>query len=263
MRKAFFLLLPVFLFILTVTSCSSDNDGPNVVLLSKVTGVSLGQQSVHTFSYNGTKLTKVAFEIEAQTDGSGYDKYFYTGDLITQIKRFNALNQNTTTTVFTYDVNKRITQDVKVEPSLNYGFRTVYAYNSDGSVTATGFSGTVDAQNTISDTSEKFYFQNGEVSQKDFFSNSFSSSVIYSYDTANHPMRNVTGLDAIKLYAFIANGLFGYEHNMIQQNTYLTSGVMDSQVAFTINYNSNNYPVEMFSTMGSNGSYQYSFQYFK
>ncbi|MGL2963153.1 hypothetical protein ACSVH2_04950 [Flavobacterium sp. RSB2_4_14] len=263
MRKATQFLLLVSLFILTFTSCSNDSDTSNVVLLNKVTAVTLGQQSEYTFSYSGTKLNRVDFEIQALTDGVGYDKYYYTNDLITQIKRFNAANQNTANTVFTYNTNKQLTQVVRVVPSNNYGFKSVFTYNSDGTVLMTGYYGDITSQNTLSGTTEKYYFQNGEVSQKDFNTNSFSSSVTYNYDTANHPMQNVTGLDAIKLYTFIGDGLFGFKHNVIQQTTYITPGVVDNQVVFEANYNTNNYPTAISSSATSPGGYQYSFQYFK
>ena len=223
----------------------------------------MGQKSDYIFSYKGAKLTKVAFEIQAQTDGIGYDKYYYTNNLITQIKRFNAANQNTATTVFTYNTDNQLEQAVRVVPSNNYGFKSVFTYNTDGTVSLTGYYGDVITQNTLSGTAEKYYFQNGEVSQKDFTSNSFSSTVTYEYDAANHAMQNVIGLDAIKLYTFIADGLFGIKHNVAKQTTYLTPGLIDNQVTFEAIYTNDNYPLAINSTTTSTSVYQYSFQYFK
>lgn len=263
MRKAAQYLFLVSLFVLTLTSCSNDNDSTKVVLLNKLTTVVMGQQSVYTFSYKNSKLTKVAFQIDGQTDGVGYDKYFYTNNLITQIKRFNAANQNTATTTFTYTANGQLEQVVKVEPSSNYGYRSVFTYNTDGTVSVTGYYGDVTTQNTLSGVSEKYYFENGEVSQKDFTSDTFSSTLTYDYDSANHPMQNVIGLNAIKLYTFIADGLFGIKHNVAKQTTYLTPGVIKNQVTFEAIYNNDNYPLEITSTTTETGGYQYSFQYFK
>jgi len=263
MRKATLHLLIVSLFIFTLTSCSTDTDSTKVVLLNKLTTVSMGTQSSYTFSYKGAKLTKVAIENQAQTDGIGYDKYYYTNNLITQIKRFNAANQNTATTVFTYNSNSQLEKVVRVVPSNNYGFKSVFTYNIDGTVSVTGYYGDINNQNTLSGSSEKYYFQNGEVSQKDFTTNTFSSTVTYEYDAANHAMQNVIGLDAIKLYTFIADGLFGIRHNVAKQTTYLTPGVVDNQIVFEAIYNNDNYPLAITSTTTSTGGYQYSFQYFK
>ena len=258
MKKAAQLLL-VSLFVLTFVSCSSYSDTDNTVLLKKLTSVTMGQNATHTFSYNGTKLTKVAFEIEAQTDGIGYDKYVYNGDLITEIKRYNASNQNTATTKFTYNINNQLTAVVKLQPASNYGFKNVFAYNIDGSVLVTGYSGDLNSQTNLSDITEKFYFQNGEVSQKDYSSTTLSFSTTYAYDNANHPMHNVTGINAIKLYNFITNGLFGMQHNMSQQTTTI-SGNAATQITMQADYNTDNYPAALYS---ADGMYQYQFTYFK
>jgi hypothetical protein len=229
------------------------------MLLKKLTTITMGQNSTHTFSYNGTKLTKVAFEIEAQTDGIGYDKYVYNGDFVTEIKRYNASNQNTATTQFTYNANNQLTTVVKLQPASNYGFKNVFTHNNDGSVLVTGYSGDTNSQTNLSDITEKFYFLNGEVSQKDYTSTTLSFSTTYAYDSAHHPMHNVTGINAIKLYSFIANGLFGMQHNMTQHTTTI-SGNAATQVTMQADYNTDGYPVMLYS---NTGEYQYQFVYIK
>ena len=258
MKKVFqylFLVVIVFSFV----SCSSDSDTVTPVLLRKLTSVNMGQNAAYTFSYKGTKLTKVAFEIEAVADGSGYDLYTYNGNLIVEVRRFNTANQNTATTTFTYNSNNQLTQAVKVQPANNYGFKSIFTYNIDGSVTVTGFSGTTTTQTTPSTIVEKFYFHNGEVTQKDFVSNTTNFSVAYTYDNANHPMQNVTGLNAIKLYSFIADGLFGMQHNLTKQIT-TVSGESPTEIAMEADYNTSNYPVALYS---ADGLYQHQFTYFK
>lgn len=258
MKKVFqylFLVVIVFSFV----SCSSDSDTVTPVLLRKLTSVNMGQNAAYTFSYKGTKLTKVAFEIEAVADGSGYDLYTYNGNLIAEVKRFNTANQNTATTTFTYNSNNQLTQAVKVQPANNYGFKSIFTYNIDGSVTVTGFSGTTTTQTTPSTIVEKFYFHNGEVTQKDFVSNTTNFSVAYTYDNANHPMQNVTGLNAIKLYSFIADGLFGMQHNLTKQIT-TVSGESPTEIVMEADYNTSNYPVALYS---ADGLYQHQFTYFK
>jgi len=258
MKKVFqylFLVVIVFSFV----SCSSDSDTVTPVLLRKLTSVNMGQNAAYTFSYKGTKLTKVAFEIEAVADGSGYDLYTYNGSLIVEVRRFNTANQNTATTTFTYNSNNQLTQAVKVQPANNYGFKSIFTYNIDGSVTVTGFSGTTTTQTTPSTIVEKFYFHNGEVTQKDFVSNTTNFSVAYTYDNANHPMQNVTGLNAIKLYSFIADGLFGMQHNLTKQIT-TVSGESPTEIAMEADYNTSNYPVALYS---ADGLYQHQFTYFK
>jgi hypothetical protein len=258
MKKVFQYLF-LFLIVSSLVSCSSDSDTEAPVLLRKLTSVNMGQNATYTFSYKGTQLTKVVFEIEAVADGSGYDLYTYNGNLIAEVKRFNAANQNTATTTFTYNSNNQLAQAVKVQPANNYGFKSVFTYNIDGSVTVTGFSGTTTVQTTPSDIVEKFYFHNGEVIQKEFVSNTTNFSVAYTYDNANHPMQNVTGINAIKLYSFIADGLFGMQHNLTQQIT-TVSGETPTEIAMEADYNTSNYPVALYS---ADGLYQHQFTYFK
>lgn len=258
MKKVFQYLF-LSLIITSLVSCSSDSDSDTPVLLRKLTSLNMGQNSNYTFAYNGTKLTKVTFQIEAVSDGTGYDSYTYNGNLISEIKRYNSANQNIAITTFTYNSNNQLIQAVKVQPTTNYGFKNVFTYNPDGSVTVNGFSGTTATQNTPSDIVEKFYFHNGEVSQKEFTSNGTNFSVAYTYDDANHPMQNVTGINAIKLYTFIANGLFGMQHNVIQQIT-TASGESPVTVSLVADYNTNNYPVALYS---ADGQYQHQFTYFK
>jgi len=258
MKKVFQYLFLV-LIITSLVSCSSDSDTDSPVLLRKLTSVNMGQNASYTFFYKGTKLTKVAFEIEAVADGSGYDLYTYNGNLIAEVKRFNTANQNIATTTFTYNSNNQLIQAVKVQPTSNYGFKSVFTYNVDGSVTVNGFSGNTATQNAQSDIVERFYFHNGEVIQKEFASNTTNFSVAYTYDNANHPMQNVTGINAIKLYSFIADGLFGMQHNVTQQIT-TVSGESPIEVSMDADYNNINYPVALYS---ADGQYQHQFTYFK
>lgn len=258
MKKVFQYLSLCFI-VFSFVSCSSDNETDSPVLLKKLTSLNMGQNSSYTFSYNGTKLTKVAFEIEAFSDGSGYDLYAYNGNLISEIKTFNTANQNTAITTFTYNSNNQLIQAVKVQPASNYGFKSIFTYNADNSVTVTGFSGNSAIQNNPSDIVEKYYFFNGEVTQKEFISNSNNFSVAYTYDNANHPLHNVTGINAIKLYSFIAEGLFGMQHNVTQRIT-TVSGESPMAVNLEADYNTNNYPVALYS---ADGQYQHQFTYFK
>jgi hypothetical protein len=258
MKKVFQYLF-LSLIVSSFVSCSSDSDSDSPVLLRKLTSLNMGQNSNYTFSYNGTKLTKVAFQIEAVSDGSGYDLYAYNGNLISEVKRYNAANQNTATTSFTYNSNNQLIQVVKVQPANNYGFKNTFTYNADGSVTVNGFSGNASVQNSPSDIVEKYYFFNGEVTQKEFISNTVNFSVAYAYDNANHPLQNVTGINAIKLYSFIADGLFGMQHNVTQRIT-TVSGESPIELILEADYNNNNFPVAIYS---ADGQYQHQFTYFK
>ena len=257
MKKVFqYLFLSVI--VSSLVSCTSDNETATPVLLKKLTSLYMGKNSTYTFTYNGTKIRKVAFEIEAQTDGRGYDLFTYSGTLVVQIKRYNTANQNIATTTFTYNSNNQLIQAVKVELANNYGFKNIFTYNPDGSVTVTGFFGNSTAQNNPSNIVENYYFINGEVSQKTFTSNVSNFDITYTYDNANHSLQNVTGVNAIKLYEYFSNGLFGMQHNVVQQSINTFGEI--NEIILDADYNSNNYPVALYS---ADGQYHHQFTYFE
>lgn len=248
---------------LAFTSCSSDSDSSeNVTLLKKLQSVDLGQNAVHKFNYKGTKLSKVTFEIEGQTNGVGYDKYTYTNDLITEVKTYSDDNQLLAITTLSYNSSNQLVEVVKVEPDNDYGLRTVFTYNLVGTVTVQSFSGNGSVQDNPTNQITTFYFLNGEIDKKIYQSDELNYTTEYAYDDLKNPFQNVTGFNAIKLYSVLNNGLFGFNHNLLQQTTYFTPNVVDSQVDFELDYNSKNFPTTRVATGEFSGVYQYTYEYY-
>lgn len=263
MKKVFPLFWILSIVSIFLTSCSSDEDTSNgITLLRKIESVDLGQHAKHQFFYKGTKLTKVVFEKEAQTDGNGYDKYSYTNDLITEIKTYNNNNQIDAVTTLTYNSNNQLTEVLKLEPSRNYGLRTVFNYTLFGTVVITSYSGNLQSQNSSTNQTTTLSLLNGEIIRKEFTSAEMNYIVEYEYDVKNNPMKNVTGYQAVKLYAYINNGLFGMNHNLAQQTTYLVLNVIDNQVDFELQYNNDNFPTSRYATGSFSGAYQYQYEYY-
>jgi hypothetical protein len=263
MKKMISLFWILSIFSLPLTSCSSDTDTESsVTLLKKIQSVDLGQNAVHQFYYKGTKLSKVAFDIQGQTNGVGYDKYAYTNDLITEIKTYSNDNQLIAITTLSYNSSNQLVEVVKVEPSRNYGFRTVFNYNLAGTVIVQTFHGNTSVQDNSTNQTTTFYLMNGEVVKKDYVSTDMNYTINYVYDNLKNPFQNVTGYNAIKLYSFINNGLFGSNHNLLQQTTYFSPDVIDSQVDFELEYNNNNFPTSRYATGSFSGVYQYLYEYY-
>lgn len=261
LNSYFWILLSIIS--LALTSCSSDSDSSgNVTLLKKIQSVDLGQNAVHKFYYKGTKLSKVAFDIQGQTNGVGYDKYAYTNDLITEIKTYSNDNQLLAITTLNYNSANQLAEVVKVEPSRNYGFRTVFNYTLAGIVIVQTFHGNTSVQENSTNQTTTFYLLNGEVVKKDYVSTDMNYTIDYVYDNLKNPFQNVTGYNAIKLYSFINNGLFGSNHNLLQQTTYFSPNVIDSQVDFELEYNNNNFPTSRYATGSFSGVYQYLYEYY-
>ncbi len=227
----------------------------------------MGDQDVYNFTYSGTKLTKIDFQLNNGNTTAGYSKFVYTGNLITEVKDYNSNNINTFNTTFTYDANSQLTQVLKVQVGVDFAQKSVFTYNTDNTVDAQHFNGTATAQTSLS-AMEKFYFENNLLVQKDYtYGSTANTQTKYNYDTANHPMKNVMGIEAIKLYVnsydgFLSLGLKGVSNNIVKETVYLTPGVVDNVVTFETVYNDKNYPISIYSTADSPGPYSYQYEYY-
>lgn len=262
--KNLFQYFAIFLVVvLSMTSCTTDdNSGTSAILLKKLTSVSFGTHAEYSFSYKGTKLSKVTFSVDNQTDGNGYYKYTYTNDLITEISRYHSNGHLSEKTMFTYDSSNRLIEALKLTFANSFGSKKVFSHNLDGTVTVTTFGGNLETQNTLSDAVETYHFNNGEITRKEYVSNTLTYALTYEYDNANQPMKNVTGMKAIKIYHFIADGLFGMDHNLLVQNSYDNNGNLNHTISFDGDYNQDNYPTVIFSTDQVENT-SYNFQYYK
>ncbi|MEK8180469.1 hypothetical protein WMW71_08965 [Flavobacterium buctense] len=264
MKKAIQFLF-VSLLILTFASCSSDdNNQPDssVVLLKKMDSDVLGYHATYNFDYNGRKLTRVNYEKHTPSMQTGYDKYYYTGDLITEIRTFNGSNQSIFSTFFTYNANNQLEQVVKLNLLNSTGTKTVFTYNANGTVDTLNYTGSLQAQTVLSEVSEKFFIENNNIVKIEFFGSTTQTAMDFEYDTANNPMSNVVGMDKIKLHTYDSDGKFGVTGNLKNVITHFAT-VESSQVDFELVYNDKNYPVSSYSTETSPGPYHFNFEYYK
>lgn len=230
--------------------------------VEKIQSVDLGQNAVHKFYYKGTKLSKVTFDIQGQTDGVGYDKYSYTNDLITEIKTYSNGNQLRAITTLSYNDNNQLAEVVKVEPYRNYGLKTVFNYTLAGTVIVQTFHGNTTVQENTTNQTTTFYLLAGEVVKEENYSTDLDYTVDYVYDNLKNPLQNVTGFNGIKLYSFINKGLFGMNHNLVQQATTFSSNVGNNQIDFESQYNATDFPISRYAIGDFSGVYQYQYEYY-
>ena len=228
----------------------------------------MGNNEVYSFTYSGTKLNQISFQLDQGTTSNGYSKFVYAGDLINEVQDYSSADVNTYNTFFTYSDAGQLTEVLKLQVGADQGERTVFTYNTDNTVDSQHFVGTAASQ-TYLNASEKFYFQNNQLIQKDYsYSGTLSDQTKYDYDTANHPMKNVTGIAAIELYVnsydgFLSLGLKGISNNIVKETIYNTPGVVAETINFDRVYNAMNYPVSIYSTTDSPGPYTYNYEYYK
>ncbi len=242
---------------LVFTSCSSGDSSSTTtesdVLVTKTieTYANDGSTVTTNYSYNGKKMVKA-------TDSDGYyEKYTYTGDLLTKVEYFSDADELEETETFTYNTSGKLATYVRSEWIVDQGVREEFVYNSNGTVSTTTYSGTPTLQTFPLNTSV-VYFSGSEVSMTELYNGSALASMhTYTYDTKNNPFKNVTGFDKIAVIEAESVGLI---HNI------LTDTYSESSNTFTYNnvytYNSLNFPLTNADTEGTDATTTITTQYF-
>ncbi len=256
MKKIIFF---VSAFALLLTACSSDDSDPAPAtpsgpLLKKMMLTSSDEDSdsywnsTINFTYNGNKLVQYI-------DEDNYKAVFtYTGDLITKIEYFDDTILDAQD-LFTYNSNGKLIEYRDINLLVDVEFRFTYTYNTNGTVTAQQYQGTVG--NTSPVFSPDIYtFTNGELT------NTNSGSI--TYDSKNNPFKNVTGYQEIITPEFLDDYLIAFGRN--QNMTSFSVGTSTTEGTFSsYTYNSDNYPVTSTTTAnfstGFNGTVNVQYFY--
>nr|WP_294935227.1 hypothetical protein [uncultured Flavobacterium sp.] len=255
-------------FCLVFGACASeseDNTKTGPALLRKIECDVMANHSEYNFYYEGRKLAVVAYDLEITATGmtsiKGYDKYYYTDELITAIRTYNETDQIIAQKKFTYDENGRLLQEIALNIENNTGLKNVFIYNGNGTVEVQRFHGDLNSQTTYAD-SDMFYLENGEIVQYDYHSGANVDSYEFEYDQGNNPMKNIIGMDKIKLCRYESNGWYGIAKNMKKITSHFSGESAASQVEFDIFYNAENYPVSAISTADSPGPFSFRYEYY-
>ncbi len=230
--KKVLLFLSAISFV-AISSCSSNDDGPATenpstdILVKKAVYQQADPEGFNftiDYIYDGNKLVK-----EQYSDGD-VTNYFYTGDLITKIEYFIDgelyIREN-----FAYNPSGKLTEYRHRFLADSYDEISTYTYNSDNTVTKTN--------TTIPGDIRIITYTNGEISKITSMS---GNTYLYTYDSNNSPMKNITG------YAEIAEAITGdYELHGRAKN--VTSIVLQNEnqnyMMNSFVYNSNGYPTKV------------------
>lgn len=252
MRKIILLLNVITL---AFASCSRNEDqpaiptvDPNGILLKRsVETNNSGDIYTLNYIYSGNKLTRIN-----DSDGD-YEIITYTGDLITKWEYFISPNVLDATINFTYDVNNDLIKLIGInhgEATTNptgYVGKSLYTHNSNGSISFQDYSGNQTAQTTLD--------SNGTITSGSIVTNQINPAITITetctYDTKNHPLKNVLGRNKIIFIDFFNNP----SNNFISLTNY--SGDLE-EASYT--YDTNNFPItEIYKLNNSN---QLTTQYF-
>jgi hypothetical protein len=111
------------------------------------------------------------------------------------------------------------------------GYKSNFVYNQNGTITELSYSGDVNTQNTLDETTT-YTLQNNILVSQITIGGTYTTSYSFTYDTKNSPFKNVIGFNN-----FIAN----QEHNLLQtiQSDGVNSPIIED---FQYIYNSDGYP---------------------
>jgi hypothetical protein len=238
MRKLIYLFSIVFFILQACSSGDSSesiNNSNEAVLLKR----SL-DEGINEYIYqNGNKLSKIVYGM------GGYDKFTYSGNLITKVEWVNDKGVVDAITTYSYNSNNKLIE-MREYSSQSLEHVSQYAYNSDGTVTINSRSrGSSNGVDQWYENIDKNYFDKAGNLIK--MENEYETTLFY-YDNKNWPLKNVAGIYV----------LYQSNNNIIRETRTSTYG--SSNTTWTYDYNSMNYPIS--GTRIENGkSTQVSFSY--
>jgi hypothetical protein len=195
--------------LIVLTSCSSDDNNssdPITSILPKTVSYSYpsypSDNSSSTVVYNGNKIVSIKDET-SRTD------YTYSGDVIVKSIDYDTQSGKDvkdSEEIYTYVNNKLATSSYAESfspeyPSGQYRGRSVYTYNSDGTVTKESYSTSETGVETKNSYVTVSTFVNGNlVKEVATDSEPGSNNVrtdVYEYDSKNNPLKNVLGFNLL------------------------------------------------------------------
>lgn len=245
MKKIFVVILFAVLAISCSSDSSSDQTFSGVLVKKTIQEFTNGSPSITTFyHYNGAKLSTV-------TSDDFLYKYFYSGNLIIKEEIYHT-NNLAYVLDFDYDQQNRLIQYKREAIGPGQIFRNVYHYNPDNTI----FLDQYFIYETGSEeelTHAKYYMSStGEIEKIENYNGTVTETATFTYDSKNNPFKNTVGLDKLLFPG-------GFYSNIISE-VYSNYPPGVSNVTFEFTYNSDNYPVTMERTIGTN--HDASIQYF-
>ncbi|HEX8577063.1 MAG TPA: hypothetical protein VF677_12285 [Flavobacterium sp.] len=228
------------------TSCSKDDDNSSTpdVLLKRT--VQTDEEGVLTSdaSYDGNKLISV---LGVRGSERLELRHTYTGDLITK-RELLTNSVLTLTDIYEYNANNQLIVK-KTTTIFNPAivFRSEYVHNSNNTISVRNLIGDATSQTELVSTGT-ITFTNGEVSRIEEVSiGSPDKFYTYTYDTKNHPGKNVTGINKIAFASEDDPSIARNLVEMVEGEVGSPSDNITTTIQYT--YNSNDYPATSTETV--------------
>lgn len=263
--KKIFIFLTISMILLQ--GCSSDGGSDNASSAILCKSIKFNESDATNirnyrdeFSYDGNKLSEVKFYYNDVLTSKSL--YFYTGDLITQIKRYNSSNQLTYLEDYTYNNSGQLIQSISYDEGI-LDVRKTYIYNQNGTINELEYYNYGQPQETLNSNST-FTYTNGNLVSSNVIeydgTQVLNNQIItYLYDDKNSPFKN---LNASVKFIYINNigNLNGFNHNIIN-STETNSNPNNSNRTDNLQYlyNSDNYPTIVTSSNPNSSIVEYTY----
>jgi hypothetical protein len=278
MKQKQTVLLTLFLFFCTLLfSCKKDdspnNSNPSNDVSGKIKRITEYDSvnkiaNIYSVDYDASgrvtifkEWTQDSSVVPSQTLRSTTSNFYYNGaDLFPYKNVFNFISGTADSVLYTYDAQNRVTSEDRYGNGI-VSSRNTYSYPSATIIATKKYVGTSLQLSNI----DTFIFdtQNRLLESKFYtFSNVFSGSSTYEYDTKINPLKNLntsnyiisfTGDDRKNFYKS-PNNVTGFTRNTSTTFSYST----------VYNYSNNGYPLSGTITVNSSpaGSYKVTYEYY-
>ncbi|PWA07767.1 hypothetical protein [Flavobacterium laiguense] len=238
--------------LLVLTSCSNDDtnssDSASMILPKSVKYTSPSYPSDNsnaTISYDGNKITSIKSE-DGRTD------YTYDGNEIVKTIDYDDAGIKDSEAIYTYTGGKLASYShaenfTSKYPTGEYKTRTVYTYNSDGTIKTLYYTTDVTTGVETKTNNERLStISNGNLVKVVEINSTPGSSVyttVYEFDTKNSPTKNIAGFNLL----VITDEGFGSINNIVKSTSSSVDGSNSSNtnVYKTVYvYDANGYPTK-------------------
>lgn len=242
MKKILVLLSVIVMFSCSESSNEEQNNDilPKKVVFKDINNTILdisenefiGKKIVQSISYNNKSL------------------YYYTGDLISNIKIYDINSNNLIMEyLFSYE-NDKLSESIFKNFNENKCEKRLYTHNAADNIDFVYYIGDLLTQDTLYKMGT-ISIENGEISSKhiqDFITTNITD-ITYTYDNKNNPQQNTLGIQKINIE--LDRAIFGNFHNVISHEVVYNNSQYFSN-NFTYEYNPDDYPKKV--TINSTGS---------
>ncbi len=236
-------LKQILLFTLCITffACNTesiDTPTPNEVstndmLVKKISYKFDNEQFVENYIYDKNKIKSI-------NSSNGYKtEYTYSNDKIIRIDNFENEELIAYTTL-AYDSENRLESyiDYFDMPGDSSVWKSVFSYNTDGTITKTIYMGDSNSQTNLSDTYTYILQEENIIKYASDY-----QVVSFEYDNKNGVYKNIYDINVINLLNLDLGALEGNKNNISKATEELGNGNITSET-FDYTYNDKNYPIK-------------------